>query len=278
VLNEYDPYIDFPHRKNGPQTGAIMAGTDVLRDLLTLRGQDPDWDGALFPSTRSQDGRRSGTWVNNRLKDIASRADVTIDGESPVVSDLRDFYMNLQQAALSEFKSIAKEAAETAGNESGDVLADSYLRKTLKRLQFRRYAATTFAEAFPGTTVPEPVSVETLMSRLDSQTPDTDPSPDTETTTNTDTIIETRLSDFDGSNRLDNSGTVTADVVADAATGFLWSGLNALTRRLAREFTDYWGVDPDASIDRSRIATGVTMYFFGVVLPLATILPQLTLA
>lgn len=277
VLNEYDPYIDFPSRKNGPKTGAIMAGTDVLRNLLTLRGQDPDWDGALFPSTKSSDGRHSGTWVNNQIKDIANRADVTIDGEPPVVSDLRDFYMNLQQAALSEFKSIADEAAETAGNKSGDVLADSYLRKKLKRLQFRRYAATTFAEAFPGTTVPEPISVETLMSRLDSQTPNSDPSPDAETTTNTGTTIETRLSDFDGSNRLDDSGTVTADVVADAATGFLWSGLSALNRRLTQELTDYWGVDPDASINRSRIATGVTMYLFGVVLPLAAILPQLTL-
>ena len=223
VLDEYDPRIEFQSRKNVPGTGAIMAGTDVLKRLIELREKDPDWDGEPFPSDRTDDGRRSGSWINDQIAEIAIRAGVTINGETPTAGDLRDFYMNLETAALIEFREISDEAAETAGNKRGDILEDAYLLKRLKRIQFRRFAHQTFNKAFPGTTVPEPLDIDEFLETLEPQT-DQDASEEADPTDAG--TAKTKLSDFKDALLDDETGsipnnpitTIIADTLSDCRT------------------------------------------------------------
>jgi hypothetical protein len=211
VLDEYDPRIEFQSRKNVPGTGAIMAGTDVLKRLIELRKEDPDWDGEPFPSERTNDGRRSGSWINDQIEEIAIRAGVTINGETPTAGDLRDFYMNLETTALDEFREISDEAAAIAGNKRGDILEDAYLLKRLKRIQFRRFAHQTFKKAFPGTTVPEPLDIDEFLETLEPQT-DQDSSEETDSTDAG--IIKTKLSDFSNDLINDESASAPCDPIS----------------------------------------------------------------
>lgn len=147
VLSGDDPHISFEARKNGPGTVALLYGVDAIAERIDTLSDD-DWNGALFPSSRSSTGHIARETVNRRFKRLARDAGVTVDGETPTAKLCRRFWYTTYQEAVEEMLSQLEGVAADQGSKSADVVMSNYLseerRRSFRRQAMRERLATVF--------------------------------------------------------------------------------------------------------------------------------------
>ncbi|KAB1191241.1 MULTISPECIES: tyrosine-type recombinase/integrase [Haloferax] len=138
TLTGDDPHISFEERKNGPGTVALLYGVDAVAERIESLSND-EWNGALFPSSRSSTGHIARETVNRRFKRLARDASVTVDGETPTAKLCRRFWYTAYQEAVEEMLSQLEGVAADQGSKSADVVMSNYLSEERRR-SFRRRA------------------------------------------------------------------------------------------------------------------------------------------
>ncbi|AFK21284.1 site-specific integrase (plasmid) [Haloferax mediterranei ATCC 33500] len=138
VLTGDDPHIAFEERKNGPGTVALLYGVDAVA-ARTDDLSDDDWNGALFPSSRSSTGHIARETVNRRFKRLASEAGVTVDGKVPTAKLCRRFWYTAYQEAVDDMLAQLEGVAADQGSKSASVVMSNYLSEERRR-SFRRQA------------------------------------------------------------------------------------------------------------------------------------------
>ncbi|KTG26890.1 tyrosine-type recombinase/integrase [Haloferax profundi] len=133
-----DPHISFEARKNGPGTVALLYGVDAVADRIDVLSAD-DWNGFLFPSSRSKTGHIARETVNRRFKRLADDANVTVDGETPTAKLCRRFWYTAYQEAVDDMLSQLEGVAADQGSKSTEVVMSNYLSEERRR-SFRRQA------------------------------------------------------------------------------------------------------------------------------------------
>ncbi|KAB1189919.1 tyrosine-type recombinase/integrase [Haloferax sp. MBLA0076] len=133
-----DPHITFEARKNGPGTVALLYGVDAVADRIDALSDD-DWNGFLFPSSRSETGHIARETVNRRFKRLADDANVTVDGETPTAKLCRRFWYTAYQEAVDDMLSQLEGVAADQGSKSTEVVMSNYLSEERRR-SFRRQA------------------------------------------------------------------------------------------------------------------------------------------
>jgi len=138
VLDDLDdPYIEFKQRKNGPGTVSIIYGLDELADQIGERSKNPDWNGYVFPSSRSQSGHVSPDTIRERFKRLSNRAGVRVRGEEPKPKMGRRFWYDSYLSAMDVMLEQIGELAGDQGSASPSVVARNYLSEERRR-EFRR--------------------------------------------------------------------------------------------------------------------------------------------
>jgi len=138
VLDEDDPHLAFEERKNGPGTVALLFGLEELAAHLDDLAVDDDWNGYVFPSSRSESGHISVDTVRNRFRRLADRAEVTVDGETPVPKMGRRWWYQTYAKARAEMLELLEEIAGDQGSTSASVVDENYLDDTPRRKLRRR--------------------------------------------------------------------------------------------------------------------------------------------
>ncbi|UWG49157.1 XerD/XerC family integrase (plasmid) [Halanaeroarchaeum sp. HSR-CO] len=138
VLDEDDPHLEFDEgRKNGPGTVALLVGLEELATRLDDLAVD-DWNGYVFPSSRSETGHIAVDTVRNRFRALADRADVTVDGDLPVPKMGRRYWYQAYSSAQAEVLDLLEEIAGDQGSASAAVVQENYLDEERRRELRRR--------------------------------------------------------------------------------------------------------------------------------------------
>lgn len=148
VLDEEDPHLAFDERKNGPGTVALLFGLEELAAHLDDLAVDDDWNGYVFPSSRSESGHISVDTVRNRFCDLADQADVTVDGETPVPKMGRRYWYQTYSSAQAEMLERLEEIAGDQGSASAAVVDENYLDEERRRQLRRRAMREALKDAF----------------------------------------------------------------------------------------------------------------------------------
>lgn len=139
VLDEDDPHLEFDKdRKNGPGTVALLVGLEELAAHLDDLAVDDDWNGYVFPSSRSETGHIAVDTVRNRFRALADRADVTVDGDLPVPKMGRRYWYQAYSSAQAEVLDLLEEIAGDQGSTSAAVVQENYLDEERRRELRRR--------------------------------------------------------------------------------------------------------------------------------------------
>ena len=145
-------YVDFEERKNGPGEVSILYGRDAATDRLVELSDRDEWNGYLFPSSRSASGHRTRQTILTRFDDLVERADLLaeIAGEKPVPQMGRRFWYDAYSATQEAILAEVGEIAEEQGSASAEVVLQEYLsperRRQLRREHMRERLATAFGE------------------------------------------------------------------------------------------------------------------------------------
>jgi len=148
VLDEEDPHLAFDERKNGPGTVALLFGLEELAAHLDNLAVDDDWNGYVFPSSRSESGHISVDTVRNRFRDLADRAAVTVDSETPVPKMGRRFWYQTYSSAQAEMLDHLEEIASDQGSASAGVINHNYLDESRRRRIRRRAMQDALKQVF----------------------------------------------------------------------------------------------------------------------------------
>ena len=129
------PYLRFEEgeRKNGPGTVSLLVGADALAERLATLADGSEWNGYLFPSSRSASGHIVTDTVRARFADIAARADVTVDGTGPTPRTARRFWYSIYGDALRTIARRFDDVAADQGSESAAVVVRNYLSEAERR-------------------------------------------------------------------------------------------------------------------------------------------------
>lgn len=145
-----DAKIEYTERKNGPGTAVIMGGLDAIKYHIDSHQSNEKWNGKVFPSFSSESGSRTDQTLRNWTKEIAERADVTLEeGDTPTPKNLRKFWYTLYSRSNSELYRAIQTATEEQGSSSADVVSANYVDKEERVKQFREYARDKFEKALP---------------------------------------------------------------------------------------------------------------------------------
>lgn len=149
VLEGDDPTIAFDERKNGPSRVSLLFGRDVLEERIDeLAGRD-DWDGWLFPSSRSESGHVARGTINDWFDALVDEADVSVGGRKPLPKMGRRFWYDAYSDVLEEIIAEVGEIAAEQGSSDAGVVLDDYLsperKRTMRRDGMRRRLETAFA-------------------------------------------------------------------------------------------------------------------------------------
>jgi site-specific recombinase XerD len=150
-LDSDTPYIQFDERKNGPSTVNVAYGVhDAQVRVARLRTGD-DWDGYLFPSTRSTTGHVTRGTILRWFQDIAERAGIDdADGEKPVPKMARKFWYDAYSSIFTDVLEHVQGIAEEQGSKSAEVVWKNYLteerRRELRRELMREKLAAAFED------------------------------------------------------------------------------------------------------------------------------------
>ncbi len=136
LTDDEDNRIVFEQRKNGPGEVALLFGVDVLNQrIIDLDG--PNWDGYLFPSSRSSTGHIAPQTVNERFKRLAEDAGVTVEGKTPTAKMGRRFWYTTYNDAVKQMMEGLEGIAADQGSASTEVVSQNYLSEAEKR-RYRR--------------------------------------------------------------------------------------------------------------------------------------------
>ncbi|WP_229783103.1 tyrosine-type recombinase/integrase [Haloarcula pellucida] len=152
VLDDDHPRIEFTERKNGPGSVALIYGADVARDRIA-EFADGDWNGYLFPSSRSASGHRTRGTILDWFHDLAKRADLpeTIGGSRPVPQMGRRFWYDRYSDTVEQLvEHQIQEIAEEQGSASADVVWGNYLSEERRRELRREFMREKLSAAFGG--------------------------------------------------------------------------------------------------------------------------------
>lgn len=144
------PYVEFDERKNGPSTVNVTYGVhDAKVRVSRLRGDD-DWNGYLFPSSRSETGHVTrGTILRWFQDDIAPRAGIEqVEGERPVPKMARKYWYDAYSSIFTDVLEHIQEIAEEQGSKSADVVWKNYLTEDRRRDLRRELMREKLADAF----------------------------------------------------------------------------------------------------------------------------------
>lgn len=143
-LDVEQPYVEFDERKNGPGTVNILYGVhDAKVRVSRLRGED--WNGYLFPSTRSTTGHVTSNTIRNQFTRLVERADVD---EEAVPQMARRYWYDRYASTLDDLLEHVQEIADEQGSASPQVVLDNYLSEKRKRALRREFMKNRLADAF----------------------------------------------------------------------------------------------------------------------------------
>lgn len=148
--------IKYRIRKNGPGTAVLMAGRIILQNHLAKLRQDPEWNGRLFPSNRSETGSRTPNTLRRWFKELVEIAGITIDGTKPTPINCRKFWYSEYSRAGLQMLPLVEQVTDEQGSESADVVLNSYLSDEVGAAYFRAIARESFLRAFPENLVTKP--------------------------------------------------------------------------------------------------------------------------
>ena len=157
-----DPHLAFEERKNGPGTVALIYGVDEIEARLAELGSrgsggetpSPDeWNGFVFPSSRSRSGHIATKTVQSRFESVAERAGVTVRGSLPTPKMGRRFWYTTYLDSMERLLDTLDVIAGDQGSTDAGVVARNYLSEEKRREQRRSYMREALADAFDGAAV-----------------------------------------------------------------------------------------------------------------------------
>lgn len=137
--DDEQPYIRFAdgERKNGPGTVSLLAGVDALHTRINELADDAEWDGYLFPSSSATAGHITTGTLRRWFTDVASRADVTVAGETPTPKLCRRFWYSIYGEVVRDLAEQFEPIAADQGSSSAEVVLSNYLSETERRTHRR---------------------------------------------------------------------------------------------------------------------------------------------
>lgn len=148
ILEGEDPVIAFDERKNGPSRVSLLFGRDVLGERIDELAGGDDWDGWLFPSSRSESGHVARGTINDWLDGLVDEADASVGGEKPLPKMGRRFWYDAYSDVLEEITAEVGEIAAEQGSSDAGVVLDDYLsperKRTMRRDGMRRRLEAAF--------------------------------------------------------------------------------------------------------------------------------------
>ena len=149
-LDESDPSIEFEDRKSGPGSVALIYGIEQLEHRLRSLAAHEDWNGFLFPSTQSNTGHRTASTLRKRFKRLATRGDVTVDGDTPIPHMGRRFWYRAYRDAVAHITAELSVVADEQGATDPSTIIRNYLSnaeiRALQREQMRDRLAAAFED------------------------------------------------------------------------------------------------------------------------------------
>jgi len=103
--------------------------------IVDLEG--PNWDGYLFPSSRSASGHIAPQTVKQRFKRLAEDAEVTVEAKTPTAKMGRRFWYTTYNEAVKQMMEGLEGIAADQGSASTEVVSQNYLSEAEKR-RYRR--------------------------------------------------------------------------------------------------------------------------------------------
>lgn len=147
--SEY-PYIEFDYnRKNGPGSVTMLFGADTVKQRVVNQPHE-EWNGYLFPSSRSESGHVSTKTIQNWFRDLVERVELTVDGEYPTPKMGRRFWYSTYSEAMEEVANQEEIVADEQGSESVAVMVENYFDDEALRRRGRQSMKDALAEAFDG--------------------------------------------------------------------------------------------------------------------------------
>lgn len=150
VLDDDAPRIEFESRKNGPGSVALIYGQDVVERRIAEFDAE-EWNGYLFPSSRSASGHRTGGTIRNWFAELTERASLPdqIGGRRPVPQMARRFWYDRYSSTVEELvEHQIQEVAEEQGSASASVVWDDYLSEARRRELRREFMREKLSSAF----------------------------------------------------------------------------------------------------------------------------------
>lgn len=151
-LDAESPHLAFDDRKNagrgGPSTVALIYGRADVADRLETLGEDPDWNGYLFPSERAADGHVADSTIYRRFRRLGERADVRVDGDPPHPHQCRRFWYDTYKDAVEDVIELAQEVATDQGSKDPRTVYESYWSERERRELRREAMRERLVEAF----------------------------------------------------------------------------------------------------------------------------------
>lgn len=176
-LDEDEPYVQFPVRKNLPSEVPVLAYPNFLSAYQNfLEKTQSDWNGKMFPSELAESGSKSSNTLNSWLAALCEEAGVTLDnGSSPTLQNLRQTWQNEYHAVLRKNEVQLKIVAKEAGTRDYKQVHQSYRTTEEERRTIRALASKDFESLLPIKELPE-VMTEVLNDRdyIDHQSSLTD--------------------------------------------------------------------------------------------------------
>ena len=142
------PYLQFEERKNGPGTVSLLFGVDALERRIDELAAEAEWNGHLFPSSRSRSGHLVTETIANRFDQLAREAGVRVDGSVPTPKMGRRFWYATYATAQADVLENLSEVAEEQGSSSARVVHRNYLSEDRRRALRRQHMRTALSEAF----------------------------------------------------------------------------------------------------------------------------------
>lgn len=148
VLEGDDPTIAFDERKNGPSRVSLLFGREILEARIEELATRDDWDGWLFPSSRSESGHVARGTINDWFDSLVDEADVSVGGRKPLPKMGRRFWYDAYSDVLEEIIGEVGEIAAEQGSSGAGVVLDDYLsperKRTMRRDGMRRRLEAAF--------------------------------------------------------------------------------------------------------------------------------------
>lgn len=144
------PHIAFDERKNGPGVVNLIYGVDVVEERLAELSDRGEWNGYLFPSSRSESGHVVRGTINRWFDELVDRAALppAVDGTKPVPQMGRRYWYDAYTSTMDSLLEHVGGIAEEQGSASPEVVWNNYLSDARKQQLRRRFMRERLEAAF----------------------------------------------------------------------------------------------------------------------------------